>query len=113
MKSTSAAANRTVKPFRLVADLWIGDPQLQQGSGTSGKGANAVRFTTVPSAPVRLVTCGFTRGYGGIHTSSRAVQMPVRYCPHRARNAPTRMTLRRHGWMSSHIAHARARNVMP
>lgn len=84
MKSTSGPATRITTPFRLVDDLWNSNPRLLKGSGTSEKSAYAVRFLTVPSASARLVTRGFTRGYGGIHTSSRA-PFPYRFWPYRAR----------------------------
>lgn len=78
MTSTSAAATRIAKPIRHVADSWITNPQLLKGSGSSEKSAHAVRFLTVPSATCRLVTCGSTRGYGGISTSSRGPYYPLR-----------------------------------
>lgn len=88
MKPTSAPVVRIAKPFRLVADLWITHPQLLQGKGWSEKSAYAVRFLTLPSAPVRLVTCGFPIGVWG---DPQLVVEGLPSCPLRVR-ARARMT---------------------
>jgi hypothetical protein len=47
MKSTSTSAYRIIKPFRLVAYLWMANPQLLKGSGSSEKSAYEMRLLTV------------------------------------------------------------------